>query len=180
MSSDLFNTPDHSIGSLTEGLTEIEGYTPELRVTYSEDPEKIILDDCVIIDYLENRGRKTKTRQFADNYFEGPQDIERLLKEFPNKILTPERFRDPRSGKFGSSSMKEEEIIRKKDKIGLKSEYLDIKQIQPRDGFREFKHADRRDKRIAEKAFETDAVVVTYDDDFLDFPVNYTTPGMLL
>lgn len=178
MSSDLF-TGSHSVDSLTEELYEVGKYNPELRVSFEEKPEQVILDDCVVGDYLANRGRQAETARFADSYFEGPQDIERLLEEFPNDILVPERFQDVRPGKFRNRSV-EDDIIQRISTLENNSEYIDIDRIEPREGFREFEHADIRDKRIAEESYETKAVVVTYDDDFLDFPVNYTTPGMLL
>ncbi|PSG99706.1 MAG: hypothetical protein BRC28_03395 [Nanohaloarchaea archaeon SW_4_43_9] len=179
MSSDLFDTPGHSIDSLAKNLTEVKGYNPELRVSYEETPPVIFLDESAIIDYLENQGRKIETRIFGDNYFEGPQDIEKLLENFPNKIAIPERFEDLRTGKFGRS-LEENEIRRRLEIVDSNSTYVNLDEVDTPEGFKEVGHADHRDKRIAGFGYEENAVIATYDDDFLSFPINYTTPGMLL
>ncbi|MFT4892674.1 MAG: hypothetical protein ACI8Z7_000456 [Candidatus Nanohaloarchaea archaeon] len=177
MSSDLFKSTGHSLGSLEQDLSEVYDYNIDLRVNYEEEPEIILLDDCVVMDYLKKRGRRSESRQFGDSYFEGPQDIEKLLRDNTGEILIPERFNSPTS-RFGSiSDEKEEERL---ELLKEETDFIDIEGIKPREGFRESEHADHRDIRIAEFGYSNDSVIVTYDDDFLKFPVNYTTPGMLL
>lgn len=157
------------------------GFDHELRTHYEQEPDQIIIDNCAVLDYILDRERTSRDDALQTRYLERGSDVETLLEESESELVTMRNEHELRQ-RLGyiPESIDEATIHDRIDKVGSSTSKIDLEGIEPREGFRKFDEVDRHDKLLAEHAYQEDAVIATYDADFLHFPVNYTTPGMLI
>lgn len=164
---------------------EVEGrrcsFNHKLRTHYQQEPEQIIVDDCALLDYLLDRERTARDDKLDYTYVEDGSDIEQLLENSEAQLMTLKDRQEIRWRLGDLPDNIDKTAVRERiNKIEASTETLNIEDIKPREGFREFDDVEHHDRVLAEHAYQENAVIATYDDDFLHFPVNYTTPGMLI
>lgn len=169
--------------SLEEGF---EGFNPNLRTQYDHQPEIIVLDDCTVLDYILDRKRRSHStnsedRAIGDVFTESATEVEQILEKQGPDIKRPWIDEGYRSmARRVDDSIESDVIDRRLAKVEEETGYLETWNIEPRVGFREVEGVEHHDKVIVEFAYRHGALIATYDDDIIKFPVNYTTPGMLI
>lgn len=155
-------------------------FNHELRTHYQQEPEQIVIDDCAVLDYLLGRERTARDDTLNYTYVEDGDDIENLLENSNAEILT-RRSREGYQWRIGElpATVDKAAIKGRLDSIESNTEVVNLDEVEPREGFQNFDQAEHHDKVLAEFAYRENAVIATYDDDFLHFPIHYTTPGML-
>jgi hypothetical protein len=170
------------------------GFSEELRVEYDEEPDIVVMDDCAVIDFLLGRERRShdknsEQKTIGDVYYEGSEDVAEVLDKTEPEIKRPwidegyrakaRSLRDERMQKGKecvSLQVLEERLNELEDSTG----FIETWNIEPREGFSQAEDVEHHDKVMIEYAYRMEAVIATYDDDMLQFPVNYTTPAMLV